>query len=117
MPRTTLERKPYPRFRYKNGEEESSGNEEMGERNERIVQEEGEGDDVIIDKENDTEVVVLHVSDAQPRVIEHAQCESLKEKVIREQQNSMGGEAREREYSDRGRLKLWIECVISQRKM
>ena len=75
-------------------EAECSGDEKMGESNELVVQEEGEGDDVLINEENDTEVVALHVIDAQPRMIEHAQCEPLKENVLRGQQSSMGGEAR-----------------------
>jgi len=77
-------------------EEECSGNEEMGERSELVAREEGEGGAASMSEEGTDEVVALHVSDAQPHLIKHAQCESLKENVLRKERGNLGGEARER---------------------
>jgi hypothetical protein len=78
-------------------EEVNSGNEETGERSELVPQEGGKGDAVSVNVDGTSEVAAMHVCDAQPRVFTNARCDSLKENVLRREQGSLTGEARERE--------------------
>ncbi len=79
------------------GGEDGSDDESMIDRSEPDGERGGEEDAISVSEGNTEEVVAMHVRDAQPRMIEHANCESLRETVLRSERGALVGEARERE--------------------
>ena len=90
-----------------------SENERIGERNVPEVERGGEENAFSVSEGNTEEVVAMHVRDAQPRTIDRANCESLRENVLRSERVTMGGEARERELRQGKAEVLDNLCTIS----